>query len=107
MPRGAAGDALQISSGDDKAALSASDRDARAAHRDATRRGLKARDGWEVRGGARPARALRSGRLPHAFPRSRRGRVFGLVLVGTSTGVPTLETRPNRWLRSLELPAPA
>ena len=79
MPRGAAGDALQFSPGDDKEALSASGRDARAAHRDATRLGLKARDGWEVRGGTRPARALRSVRLLHAFPRSRRGRSFVLV----------------------------
>ena len=57
MPRGAAGDALKDSPGDDKAALSASGRDARAARSDATRRGLKARDGWEVRGGTHPARA--------------------------------------------------
>ena len=90
MPRGPEGDALQFSPGDDKAALSASGRDARAAHRDATRRGLKARDGWEVRGGARPACALRSARLAHAFPRSRRGRVFRAFLrSGLSSACPS------------------
>ena len=84
MPRGAAGDALKDSPGDDKAALSASGRDARAARSDATRRGLKARDGWEVRGGTHPARALRSVRLLHAFPRSRRGSLFRTLSGRTS-----------------------